>query len=170
MKKDYLEFQPSCRTLDSSLNLSEESPMTKATSFVSESMKVMGDTVSRLSKSFSIDKNTSLDETSMNDSIPLSSIEKSLERSESAKKSRPGSKTVIRSKNQYTFSHHRRSQSVTSFSKMSPEKDFVTPKPKDVFCNEVWTWGKGSRGQQGHGDMLDRIQPLPITDLMDLGM
>ena len=41
---------------------------------------------------------------------------------------------------------------------------------EDTFCHEVWTWGKGHRGQHGHGDMLDRLQPSAISELIGLGV
>ena len=41
---------------------------------------------------------------------------------------------------------------------------------EDTFCHEVWTWGKGHRGQHGHGDMLDRLQPSAISELVGLGV
>ena len=41
---------------------------------------------------------------------------------------------------------------------------------EDVFDTEVWAWGKGKRGQQGQGDMLDRLQPLQISTLSGIGV
>ena len=158
---------------DDITSISEEgnTTMTKAaTNFVSESMIMIGDTVSRLSKSFSTEKpvNSLLD-----DNIPMSSITSSQQNSETAKKC---------PKVQIT-SQHRRSQSVSSFTKIQTStptsllrqnhgsKLRPSSSSKDeTFYHEVWTWGKGHRGQHGHGDMLDRLQPSSISELMGLGV
>ena len=38
----------------------------------------------------------------------------------------------------------------------------TTAREDDTFSHEVWTWGKGHRGQHGHGDMLDRLVKLLV--------
>lgn len=70
---------------------------------------------------------------------------------------------------------HRRSHSIDKIStvkgnnvidnKMNNGND-----SEDVFDTEVWAWGKGKRGQQGQGDMLDRLQPLQISTLSGIGV
>ncbi len=152
----------------------ESSTMTRATSFVSESIKSVGVTVSRLSKSFSMEK-TSLNEIDAEneDTIPLSDLEP-VEQKPAEQKS------VAKVVNNSSINlSHRRSQSVTSFSSKSAAKiespsnmagNFESGKSQDAFNQEVWTWGRGWRGQQGHGDMLDRLQPCTITELLGTGV
>ena len=41
----------------------------------------------------------------------------------------------------------------------------TTAREDDTFSHEVWTWGKGHRGQHGHGDMLDRLVKLDCKHL-----
>ena len=133
-----------------------------ASSLISDSMSMIGDTVSRLSKSFSTEK--------PDDIIPMSSIVPEKSQNNETVEPRKCPKTQINY-------HHRRSQSVTSFAKYQNSKSNLTAKlsnnsvklrPKqpreDTFCHEVWTWGKGHRGQHGHGDMLDRLQPSAISE------
>lgn len=75
------------------------------------------------------------------------------------------------------FHAHRRSQSASfglnqlaanSLDEVNLDK--VTEKLEDIFASEVWSWGKGRRGQQGLGDMLDRLQPSPIPSLSGIGV
>ena len=84
-----------------------------ASSLISDSMSMIGDTVSRLSKSFSTEK--------PDDIIPMSSIvpEKSQNNGIAEPKKCP--------KTQINY-HHRRSQSVTSFSKYQNSKSSLTAK------------------------------------------
>ena len=41
---------------------------------------------------------------------------------------------------------------------------------KKLFDVEVMVWGKGSRGQVGQGDMLDRLQPSTVHELSGCGV
>ena len=132
---------------------------------------MIGDTVSRLSKSFSTEKPNLLSD----DIIPMSSILPSQQTENEPKKCPP--------KTQINY-QHRRSQSVTSFAKLQQTNSTLDSKNSsnqceklrpnqlrdDTFCHEVWTWGKGHRGQHGHGDMLDRLQPSAISELIGLGV
>lgn len=133
---------------DQNQDQDQENPITKATSFVKE-------TVSKLSKTFSIDKNLS-------DTIALGPIEASSQVSETVEASEPAKAFKIKGLS------HRRSQSVTSFKSAPKKLEFA--KKEDIFQREIWSWGKNSRGQLGQGDMLDRNQPSPIKELTGLGV
>nr|XP_057937241.1 alsin-like isoform X2 [Doryrhamphus excisus] len=53
-------------------------------------------------------------------------------------------------------------------SKSSSSGSIHTPVTEDGFPTletEVWSWGRGSEGQLGHGDQLARLQPLCIKNL-----
>ncbi|XP_051937383.1 alsin-like isoform X1 [Hippocampus zosterae] len=53
----------------------------------------------------------------------------------------------------------RRQQHCRSKPSSFPENDFPSLE------TEVWSWGRGSEGQLGHGDQLARLQPLCIKSL-----
>ena len=66
---------------------------------------------------------------------------------------------------------HRRSHSVDKIGTVQGKVvDKINEYVDDVFDTEVWAWGKGKRGQQGQGDMLDRLQPLQISTLSGIGV
>ena len=132
-----------------------KSTVTRATNFVSDSMKVVGETVSRLSRSFSTEKTGDdqllFDEisTMTADSpsiIPLSQIESSSQTELS-----PVRKTNIdvnRAKSSRNIlSQHRRSHSVTyGIDKISANNSNISINNKnicngndDIFSSEVWT-------------------------------
>ena len=147
-----------------------ESGLSRASSFVSESMKFA---VSKLSRSFSTERTNDLevecnfdDISSMDPNassiIPMSTLNTSLHDHNSSPKSTKSMPVLKRLT-------HRRSQSVASnLSRLSFKIDSKVK--DDPFTNEVWSWGKGRRGQPGHGDMLDRLQPSSIADLNGLGV
>ena len=84
-----------------------------ASSLISDSMSMIGDTVSRLSKSFSTEK--------PDDIIPMSSIVPEKSQNNGTVEPRKCPKTQINY-------HHRRSQSVTSFAKYQNSKSSLTAK------------------------------------------
>ena len=185
-------------------NLDEESKDTtgamtmsnKATNFVSDSMKAVGETVSRLSKSFSTEKSpTIIDELQFDDIatmtadsssiIPLSPLDSSSRSSEiSPRRTEDKFSKIHRAKtfrstpNSTNNTLTRRSHSVSfGIDGYASEQNDSLPNGKknkgasknNAFDAEVFIWGKGTRGQQGQGDMLDRLQPLLITHFSGLG-
>ena len=147
-----------------------ESGLSRASSFVSESMKFA---VSKLSRSFSTERTNEVVECNFDDIssmdpnassiIPMSTLNTSLQDNQSSPTKSSKSMPILKRLT------HRRSQSVASnLSKLSFKIDSKVK--DDPFTNEVWSWGKGRRGQPGHGDMLDRLQPSSIADLNGLGV
>ena len=181
---------------ESKNNTSAMTMSNKATNFVSDSMKAVGETVSRLSKSFSTEKSpTIIDELQFDDIatmtadsssiIPLSPLESSsksseisLRRTEDKYSKIHRAKTFRSTPNSTSNTLTRRSRSV-SFGidgYASGKNDSLPNGPKNksalknnAFDAEVFIWGKGKRGQQAQGDMLDRLQPLLITHFSGLG-
>ena len=49
-------------------------------------------------------------------------------------------------------------------------ENIVMDRSKKVFDLEVLVWGKGTRGQPGQGDMLDRLQPSTVNELSGCGV
>merc|ERR1711860_150694 len=120
-----------------------ESGLSRASSFVSESMKFA---VSKLSRSFSTERTNDLevecnfdDISSMDPNassiIPMSTLNTSLQDHNSSPKSTKSMPVLKRLT-------HRRSQSVASnLSRLSFKIDSKVK--DDPFTNEVWSWGKG---------------------------
>jgi hypothetical protein len=54
-------------------------------------------------------------------------------------------------------------------SKIKVENILLT-RSKKLFDIEVLVWGKGTRGQLGQGDMLDRLQPSTVDELSGCGI
>ena len=92
-------------------------------------------------------------------------------------------------KRQLSFQHHTRSASyshVDSFRTVENNVHELSDQPshktekvenillsrdkKKLFNVEVMVWGKGSRGQVGQGDMLDRLQPSTVHELSGCGV
>lgn len=64
-----------------------------------------------------------------------------------------------------TENHFERRQ---NSSRSSDIREFQLPKHNMI--TQVWSWGKGSYGQLGHGDDLDRMQPCLMKHLNDSGV
>ncbi len=60
-----------------------------------------------------------------------------------------------------------RSESPASSSSEAPQSPLARDASLPPARTEVWFWGRGSRGQAGQGDMLDRLQPCQVSDLSD---
>ena len=60
-----------------------------------------------------------------------------------------------------------RSESPASSSSETPQSPLARDASLPPARTEVWFWGRGSRGQAGQGDMLDRLQPCQVSDLSD---
>ena len=160
-------------------NLDEESSnntsamaMSKATNFVSDSMKAVGETVSRLSKSFSTEKSPTInDELQFDDIatmtadsssiIPLSPLDSSSKSSEiSPRRTEDKFSKIHRAKtfrstpNSTNNTLTRRSRSVSfGIDGFASRQNDTLSKEKDALKNnafdaEVFIWGKGKRGQQ----------------------
>lgn len=56
----------------------------------------------------------------------------------------------------------------TTSSRSSDNRELLPP--RQTIITQVWSWGKGSYGQLGHGDDLDRMQPCLMKHLNDSGV
>ncbi|KAM8857884.1 alsin-like isoform 3-T3 [Synchiropus picturatus] len=88
-------------------------------------------------------------------SSSLTDISKKLKLGTSSRRSTPG--TPVHG------SPHRRRTSASGSSASTAPKDPGEGMP--LLETEVWSWGRGSEGQLGHGDQLARLQPLCIKSL-----
>ncbi len=135
----------------------------KATSAMADGVKYVGQTVSKLSYSFSsasFDKGNEDQDKDYPKLCDISGGELALE---------PLSQLQCANK---PLSQHRRSQSASMLERLSHrgessastrQVDEVSRKMKGVSPKlEVWFWGSGRRGQAGQGDMLDRLQPTAL--------
>ena len=95
------------------------------------------------------------------------------------------SSSASKQKRHVSFQQHTRSASYepdtakeeknNGFSKIRPTlgnsiENIVLNRSKKVFDIEVLVWGKGTRGQPGQGDMLDRLQPSTVNELSGKGV
>ncbi len=146
-------------------------------------VKYMGQTVSRLSQSFSVSSEKDLHLNQHSDTAE-DSRERLVANSSFERPPQPlmSAYTDAGSVN----IQHRRSQSASMLDKLASPSQLsragsqmarsespVSEKRRAssslaaavVPKYEVWFWGRGSRGQAGQGDMLDRFQPCQLTDL-----
>ncbi len=143
-------------------------------------MKLVGQTVSRLSSSFSTDKEDSIDipdegrAADLDDAFYTTAAAAEFpmkERLRHKPSFTPNSKSAPAS---VRTSLHRRSQSASILDKISSDGDSIgslarenshSPSLMRKRSTEVWFWGRGGRGQAGQGDMLDRLQPTAVDSL-----
>ncbi len=166
------------------------SSMVRATSFVADGVKAMGENViSRFSKSFSTDKAndeeqiSSFDDIATIDADASSLVELSIlatkEESLSIKSENSTSLSTASRNSSSIWNRHPRQQFLNRGSHrrsastglcQPPNLDSSAHPLPDTSRTEVWTWGKGHRGQLGQGDMLDRLQPSVVSLLSGIGV